>query len=150
MWSVLTGRFQPFATCKSAVRQHWNASECGRRRSVPKPLVHHLPGIIRSLRQPPMLRNTVFVLPGENANLQWRETRRSQSFSTLSLASMSYCGCSIQGPIMPSVSASHHAVAISSALHSDVPQYKTFPVSIRSLNVQTVSSMRVLRSGRWA
>ena len=50
---------------------------------------------------------------------------------------------SIVGPISPKRSAIPLAVAISWADHSEVPQYKAFPVLIKWLNARTVSSRGV-------
>jgi hypothetical protein len=64
---------------------------------------------------------------------------------------MLYMGCSATGAISPSCFAIPHASAISSELHSLVPQYMAHPFcSITWLNARTVSSMGVRRSGRWA
>jgi hypothetical protein len=92
-------------------------------------------------------------LRGENVvnpvpNLAYR---RWNSRSTFCLVSMLYIGCSATGAISPSCFAIPHASAISSELHSLVPQYMAHPFcSITWLNARTVSSMGVRRSGRWA
>jgi hypothetical protein len=92
-------------------------------------------------------------LRGENVvnpvpNLAYR---RWNSRSTFCLVSMLYIGCSATGAMRPSCFAIPQASAISSELHSLVPQYMAHPFcSITWLNARTVSSMGVRRSGRWA
>ncbi len=49
----------------------------------------------------------------------------------------------------PRRSAISHAARISSALHSEVPQYRALPAETMSLIARTVSSIGVSGSARW-